>query len=65
MPHELRPLFDIDGLAAYLNVPKETIYRWRRTRFGPPAVKLGKYLRWRPEDVDAWITDQQQAAGAG
>lgn len=48
-------LWSVDDLAARLGVPKSTVYYWRRKGAGPPAVRVGKYLRFRPADVDRWL----------
>lgn len=48
-------LWSITDVAHYLGVSKDTIYGWRKPRYGPPASKLGKHLRWRPVDVTDWI----------
>ena len=50
-------ILTIDQAAAYLAIPKATLYTWRTRRlgFGPPAVKLGGCLRYRRKDLDAWI----------
>jgi excisionase family DNA binding protein len=45
----------IDDLSTYLSVPVATLYAWRRRREGPKASKVGKHLRWRRADVDAWL----------
>lgn len=48
-------------VAETLGVAVNTIYDWRtRTpAYGPPAIKVGKYLRWKPEAVQAWIDSQE------
>jgi len=38
----------------------QTLYRWRVDAKGPPAVKLGRHLRYRWTDVDAWVDAQEQ-----
>lgn len=48
-------LLTVRELADLLQVPPKTIYTWRYKRTGPPAVAVGKYLRFRPEDVAAWL----------
>jgi excisionase family DNA binding protein len=48
-------MWSIDEVADFLNVSKDTIYGWRKTGYGPPASKIGKHLRWRPQDVAAWV----------
>jgi len=48
-----RPLMTAEDLAARWQVPKSHVYRL--TREGRvPAVKLGKYCRYRPVAVEAF-----------
>ncbi|MFB7208246.1 helix-turn-helix transcriptional regulator [Streptomyces sp. NPDC051658] len=44
-----------DDIAALLSVPLETIYAWRKKRTGPPAIRIGKHLRYDPAAVREWI----------
>lgn len=48
-------LWSVEDVADYLQVPVETLYRWRKTRYGPRAARVGKYLRYEPADVRAWV----------
>lgn len=52
-------ILTIDQAAAYLAIPKATLYTWRTRRpgFGPRAVKLGGCLRYRRADLDAWVAE--------
>ena len=45
-------------VAAYLRVPVETLYTWRKRHYGPPAARLGRHLRYDPADVQAWVKGQ-------
>ncbi|MFE4969987.1 helix-turn-helix domain-containing protein [Streptomyces sp. NPDC056660] len=55
-----------DDIAEMFEVPKETVYQWRRKRLGPPGFRIGKHLRYDPADVRAYVarrkTDGQSAA---
>ena len=51
----LSRLLSVQELAELLQIPTKTIYTWRYKRIGPPAVPMGKYLRFRVEDVAAWL----------
>jgi excisionase family DNA binding protein len=42
-------------VAAYLQVPVKTLYTWRYKRQGPRAHRVGRHLRYRWEDVEAWL----------
>ncbi|MGP7814332.1 helix-turn-helix transcriptional regulator [Glutamicibacter soli] len=48
-------------LAKRLNVKESTIYAWRHKQYGPPAMQLGRQLRWRLSDVVAWENAQIEA----
>ena len=52
------PLWDIHDVSAYLRVPVETLYLWRKKHTGPRAARVGKHLRYDPADVVAWVRDQ-------
>jgi excisionase family DNA binding protein len=51
---EFQELWDIDDVANYLGVPKQTIYAWRHTGKGPKGFRVGKDLRWHARTVIAW-----------
>jgi len=52
-------LWTVADLSAFPGVPVPTLYRWRRYRCGPPGHKIGRHLRYLPEEVIAWLRDQQ------
>lgn len=54
-------LLTVEEVAEQLGVAVKTVYQWRSRspQYGPPAMKVGKYLRWKPEVVQAWIDAQQ------
>ena len=54
-PWPIAPLWTVEDVAAYLQVPVQTLYFWRQRGTGPQARKMGKYLRYRPADVVAWF----------
>jgi hypothetical protein len=45
-----------DDIAEIFEVPKETVYQWRKKRIGPPGFRIGKYVRYDPADVRAYVT---------
>jgi excisionase family DNA binding protein len=57
---ETPPYYSPEGLAALLNVPVGTVYRWNYERTGPPRVRVGKHVRYRREDVEAWISSRTE-----
>jgi excisionase family DNA binding protein len=42
-------------LADYLEIPIATLYSWRTKGEGPPAIKVGRHLRYRASDVERWL----------
>ncbi len=57
----MRKLWSIKDLSEYLDIPVETIYQWRHKKYGPPGKRIGRHVRFRPEDIEMWL-DQQTAA---
>ena len=55
-------LWTAEETAAYLQIPKATLYQWRYLGVGPKAGRVGRHLRYDPEDVKAWFRNQQGAA---
>lgn len=51
-------------LAARVGVPVATVYNWRTTGYGPRGFRVGKYLRYRLADVEAWEAEQVAAEDA-
>ncbi|WP_329397975.1 helix-turn-helix domain-containing protein [Streptomyces lydicus] len=49
-------------LAEILGVPVETVYQWRRKHTGPRGFRVGRHLRFDPEDVRSWIAGQMGEA---
>ncbi|WP_435769015.1 helix-turn-helix transcriptional regulator [Nocardioides sp. SYSU DS0651] len=53
-PVEADRLWTVNEVAAFLGVPKKTIYAWRTTGKGPKGFRVGKHLRWHPRTVFEW-----------
>jgi excisionase family DNA binding protein len=51
-------LWSVEEVSAYLRVPVETLYQWRKRKYGPPAARVGRHLRYDPADVRAWVRAQ-------
>lgn len=51
---QLSPWLSVEGIAEYLNVSKETVYRWLE-RETIPAHRMGKLWRFKPTEVDVWV----------
>lgn len=40
----------------YLQVTRQTIYLWRRQGVFPKPFQVGRFLRWRREDVESFAS---------
>lgn len=52
-------LWTVAETSYFLGVPVGTLYYWRCRGEGPDACKLGRHLRYRAEDVRAWVAAQR------
>ena len=50
---DVSELWTIDEVADYLGVPKQTVYCWRTSGYGPAGFRVGKHVRWRASTVIA------------
>ena len=48
-------LLSPDELAASIKMSKRTLAKWRCNGRGPEYVRLGHAVRYRQQDVDAWL----------
>jgi len=48
-------LLDERQAAQTLNLSPKTLQKWRVVGGGPPFVKLNAAVRYRPEDLQAWL----------
>lgn len=50
-----RPLATPKEIAEYLGVPIGTVYQWSSRGGGPRMSRVGRHLRARWEDLDAYL----------
>lgn len=55
-PEDLVELFDLPSV--------ETVYQWRRKRIGPRGFRVGRHVRYDPDDVRAWVKSRMEGAAA-
>ncbi|MFC9493382.1 MULTISPECIES: helix-turn-helix domain-containing protein [unclassified Streptomyces] len=55
-PDDLVEMFDLPSV--------ETVYQWRRKRVGPRGFRVGRHLRYAPDDVRIWVESLQEGAAA-
>lgn len=50
-------------LASYIDISERTLEEWRRKGIGPRFVRIGKHVRYKLADVDAYLDQEQKAQG--
>jgi excisionase family DNA binding protein len=55
-PAGSKALIDEAALAARLGVSRSTLQSWRYSGRGPRFIKLGRMVRYRVADVDAYLS---------
>ena len=56
----LKDLITEADYAKMRDVTVRTIQRERSLRVGPPFIKLGRTIYYRPEAIEAWLLAQEQ-----
>jgi excisionase family DNA binding protein len=59
---ELVRLWTVEDVSEFLGVPAKTLYQWRTRGYGPPGMRIGRYVRYRREEVLAWVAQREAAA---
>jgi excisionase family DNA binding protein len=54
-------LMTLAEVAEMLGVPVATLYQWRYHGTGPRGIRVGRHVRYRAADVDAWLDDHASA----
>jgi predicted DNA-binding transcriptional regulator AlpA len=62
MSINLAPRWNTQDVALYLGIPVKTLYNWRTANYGPKGVRVGKHVRYDPDDVVAWFNTQKLAS---
>ena len=58
-PNTQQRLLNEHEVADSCSISVLTLRKWRSQKRGPQFVKLGVLVRYRPEDVDAWIAAKE------
>jgi excisionase family DNA binding protein len=53
----------VDEISDYLGVAKDTIYTWVTSK-GMPGHKVGRFWKFKKEDVDTWVREGGAAASS-
>ena len=54
-------LLTVDELAEWLRMPRATLYNWV-SEGKLPYVKVGPRLRFKAQQIEAWILEREHAA---
>lgn len=62
-----KTFLDTEESARYLDLKKTTLEAWRCRGVGPRFAKLGRSVRYRRADLDAWIESRirENTVGSG
>jgi excisionase family DNA binding protein len=44
----------VDEVAEYLGVSKDSVYAWLTSK-GMPGYRVGRFWKFKRDDVDAWV----------
>lgn len=62
---KLEPVFlTVQEVADLLRVSPGTVRAWAAKGEGPPSIRFGKQIRYRPEKVEEWVQEQERARRA-
>ena len=59
---EIGDLLTLAEVAVLLRVPDATLRYWRHCDKGPVSYKIGRHVRYRRQDVHAWLRKQRNHA---
>ena len=57
----MKNLLDVDDLAKYLKLQKQTIYNWLNQR-KISGIKIGGVWRFDKKEIDKWLQSQSRKA---
>jgi excisionase family DNA binding protein len=61
---DAEPLMTPQEVADFLRLPVLTLQTWRAKRTGPRAYRVGRHVRYRRDDLEAWFENQQAGSAA-
>lgn len=64
-PLPKNPLATPAEVSAHYGVPERTLTQWRYLGKGPKWSKIGRYVRYRWEDVEAYVKQQARDGRSG
>ena len=52
------------GLAEEIGVPAATVYGWNHKGTGPRFYRVGRHVRYRRADIEAWLEQHAVTPGS-
>jgi len=52
-------------VAQLLGVEEKTLANWRSRSYGPLSFRVGKGVRYRAQEVDRWLAEQEAGGRRG
>ena len=62
---DIERLMSLTDLSEMLCVPVATLYGWRHRGEGPQGYRIGRHVRYRRDEVEAWLRTQADSRTAG
>ncbi len=62
--HTKQELLSSVQAAAYLGVKEPTLVKWRMSGEGPCFVRVGRMIRYRQTDIEAWLASRTFGSNA-
>jgi hypothetical protein len=59
------PLWTTAEVSAYYRIPIATLHQWHSLGIGPRTAKIGRHLRYRKSDLDAYFDRQARGGNDG
>ena len=53
-------LLSVKDVAQKLAVRTAKVYEMAKSGDGPPSVRIGKLIKFRPQAVEQWLKDQER-----
>jgi excisionase family DNA binding protein len=53
----MEPMLTVEEVAELLRVPVATLHQWRHKGTGPRSYRVGRYVRYRRDDLEAWLEE--------
>ena len=63
-PIDEEPLMDGRAVAKRTRIAVETLEAMRARGDGPPFIKIGRLVRYKPAAVEAWLAEKTRASGS-